>query len=95
MEHVGVPYHILHRFRYTSESMSGPGSSLLFVIVFQMNAGKETPESALKEIGIQDLYRDIYRHQDNPELHWLINCSEQKTEALRSRVKAYPPPRVT
>lgn len=94
-QELGYKPRVLLRLRYTSESPTGPGSSLMFVVVFQTTPGKDEGAAKLTEIGVQDLYRDAYRYRDNPNLRWLINCSEDKTEALRKRVIEYPPPRVT
>jgi hypothetical protein len=98
---LGYKPQVLARMRYTSESTTGPGSSLMAVVVLQLEASPPGPprhaaqDAKLQEIGLQDLYRDIYRHRDNPQLQWLINCTEAKTEQLRTRVRSYPPPRVT
>ena len=86
---------VLSRMRYTSESTAGPGSSLMCVIVFQIRHGKDAEGAQLQEIGMQDMRRDLYRYRNSAELHWLFNCTTHKAEALRERVKAYPPPRVT
>ncbi len=94
-QELGYQPRVLLRLRYTSESPTGPGSSLMFVVVFQMTPSKKGDSAELKEIGVQDLYRDAYRYRDNPNLRWLINYSEDKTEALRKRVIEYPPPHVT
>jgi hypothetical protein len=96
IEHtLGFRPKVLLRLRYISESMTGPGSSIMCVIVIQMARGKNPESAKLYTIGLQDLYRDIHRHRNNPNLRLLINCPEQNTEALRARIRAYPPPRVT
>jgi hypothetical protein len=37
----------------------------------------------------------VLRHIDNPNLCWLLNYSEEKAEALRARIRQYPPSHVT
>ena len=86
---------VLLRLRYMSESTTGPGSSIMCVIVVQIAKGKDAENSKLQTLGLNDLYRDIYRYRNSSKLHWLINCTEENTESLRARVKEYPPPRVT
>lgn len=92
---LGYAPKVLRRLRYTSESTKGPGSSIMCVIVFQVIRRKDDIGSRLQEIGMHDMYRDAYRHKDNPKLRWLLNYDEAGAEALRKRVTNYPPPRVT
>jgi hypothetical protein len=94
-QELGYKPKVLTRLRYSSEALTGEGWSLMFVIVLQVIQGKDPESAKLYELNIQDLYRDVYRHRNNPNLRLLINCPENKAESLRARVKSYPPPRVT
>lgn len=82
---------VLARIRYMSDSIFGSGS-LMCVIVVQLRAGRDAKDSKLHRLGFHDLQRDAQRHLNNPNLRWLLNYSQDKTEALRARIKEYPPP---
>lgn len=91
-----LEYHprVLSRMHYMSESIRGPGA-LMGVIVFQLKAGRDARRSKLHRLDYHDLQRDVLRHISSPNLSWLLNCTDDKAEALRKRVREYPPPRVT
>lgn len=85
---------VLSRMHYMSESVRGPGA-LMGVIVVQLKPGRAARGSKLRRLDYHDLQRDVLKHSNNPNLSWLLNCTEDKAEALRKRVREYPPPRVT
>lgn len=89
---LGYKPKVLKKLRYTSESMKGPGSSIMCVLIVQLARGRGARE--LVSISVQDLYRDAYRYRRSPALKWLLNLDLDRAEVLRKRVVDYPPPRV-